>query len=66
MKSNTYTNIACLKQKFTIKVRMDCRIAATYKFQTILRFKRYDVVLTKKQSVMANIICSFVGDKMQT
>ena len=35
-----------------VKVIMDCRTASAHKFRTRLSFKRYYVILTKKQSVL--------------
>ena len=45
---------------------MDCRTTSAHKFRTRLGFKQYDVVLTKKQSVIAQIMSSFEGENMQT
>ena len=33
---------------------MDCRVTAAHRCRTKLGFKQYDVVLTKKQSVITN------------
>ena len=45
---------------------MDCRITAEYKFRTKLEFKKYDVILTKKQLMLTKIKGSFKGENMQT
>ena len=45
---------------------MNCRTAAAYKFRTRLGFKQYDVILTKKQSVLTKLKSSFEGENMQT
>ena len=34
---------------------MDCRTAAAHKFRTRLRFKQYNVILTKEQSGLIKI-----------
>ena len=39
-------------KELAIKVIKDCRNTATYKFRTRLRFKQYNVILTKEQSVL--------------
>ena len=44
---------------------MACTISA-HKFQTRLRFKQYDVVLAKEQSMLTKIVSSFEGETMQT
>ena len=45
---------------------MDCRTTSAHKFKTRLRFKQYDVILTKKtQSVLTKVMCSFEGENMQ-
>ena len=38
---------------------MDCRKTSAHKFRRRLRFKQYDVILTKEQSVLAKIMSSF-------
>ena len=45
---------------------MDCRITSAHKFRTRLGYKQYDVILTKKQSVLTKIMGSFEGENMQT
>ena len=45
---------------------MDCRTTSAHKFRARLGFKQYDVVLAKKQSVIAQIMSSFEGENMQT
>ena len=36
-----------------------------YRFRTWLRFKQYNVILTREQSVLTKIISSFEGENMQ-
>ena len=45
---------------------MDCKAISPHKFRTRLGFKKYDVILTKEQSVLAKIMSSFEGKNMQT
>ena len=45
---------------------MGCRITSAHKFRTRLGYKQYDVILTKKQSVLTKIMGSFEGENMQT
>ena len=45
---------------------MDCRTTAAHKFRTRLGFKQYDVILTKKQTVLTKMMSSFEGGNMQT
>ena len=46
---------------------MHCRITTPHKFRTRLGFKKYDVILTKEQSVLTKIKSSFEEQKtMQT
>ena len=45
---------------------MDCRTTSTYKFRTKLGLKKYDIILTKEQSVLTKIMNSFEGENMQT
>ena len=44
---------------------MDCRKTAEHKFSTRLGFRQYDVILTKEQSQLTQIKCSFEGENMQ-
>ena len=44
---------------------MDCRTTSAHKFRTKLRFKQYDVILTKHQSVLTKIMNFFKGENMQ-
>ena len=44
---------------------MDYRTTSAYQFRTRLRFKQYDVILTKEQSVLTKTITSFEGGDMQ-
>ena len=48
-------------EKLVIKV-----ITSTHKFRAILRFKQYDVTLTKVQPLPTEIMSSFDGENMQT
>ena len=45
-----------ISQKLAIKVNMDCRKTPAHKFRRRLRFKQYDVILTKEQSVLTKIM----------
>ena len=45
---------------------MDCRTTSAQKFRTKLRFKQYDVILTKEQSVLTKIMSSFEGENIKT
>ena len=45
---------------------MDCSTTSAHKFRTRLRIRQYDVILTKKQSVLTKIMSLFEGEKMQT
>ena len=53
-----------LKEELSIKVIMDCRTTAAHKFETRLRFKQYDVILSNEQSVLAKIRSSFEREIM--
>ena len=49
------------------KVIMDGKPTWDHKFRTRVGFKQYDVVLTKEQSVLTNIIMSSIeGENIQT
>ena len=52
-------NRISIQAKLAIKVIMDCRKTSAHKFRRRLRFKQYDVILTKEQSVLAKIMSSF-------
>ena len=41
---------------------MDCRTTSAHKFRTRLRFKQYDAILTKEQSVPTKIKSSYFHD----
>ena len=45
---------------------MNCRTTSTHKFRTRLRFKQFDVILAKEQSVLTEIMSSFEGENIQT
>ena len=45
---------------------MDCRTTSALEFRARLGFKQYNVILTKKQSVITEIMSSFEGENMLT
>ena len=45
---------------------MDCRTTSPNKFRKKVGFKQYDIILTKKQSVLTKIMSSFEREKLQT
>ena len=45
---------------------MECRKKSAHKFRTRLGFKQYDVILTKEQSELTEILSSFKRENMQT
>ena len=45
---------------------MACRTTSGHKFIARLGFKRYNVILTKEQSLLTKIMSSFEGGNMQT
>ena len=53
-------------RKLAIKVIMDCRTTSPNKFRKKVGFKQYDIILTKKQSVLTKIMSSFEREKLQT
>ena len=56
-----------MHKELPTKVIMHCRITTPHKFRTRLGFKKYDVILTKEQSVLTKIKSSFEEQKtMQT
>ena len=55
-------NRAFIRKELVTKIIMDCRTTAAHKFRTRLGFKQYDVILTKKQSVLTKIKSSFEGE----
>ena len=56
-----------IDEKLAMKVIMDGKPTWDHKFRTRVGFKQYDVVLTKEQSVLTNIIMSsFEGENIQT
>ena len=65
-KPKKQSNRIFIDEKLTVKVIMDCRTTSEHKFRTRLGFKKYDVILTKKQSVLTKIMSSFEGENMQT
>ena len=44
---------------------IDCRITSPHQFKTRLRFKQFDIILTKEQSMLTKIISSFEGENKQ-
>ena len=55
-----------MNEKLAIKVPMDWRTTAAHNFRTRLRFKQYNIILTKEQSVLIKIMSSFEGENIQT
>ena len=53
-----------IDEKLAVKVIMDCRTTSTHKFEKILGFKQYYVILIKRQSVLTKIMSSFKRNKM--
>ena len=45
---------------------MICRTTSANKFRTRLKFKRYDITLTKEQWLLTRIMSSFEKKNMQT
>ena len=45
---------------------MDCRTTLAHRFRARVRFKTYDVILPKENSVLTRIIYSFGREHMQT
>ena len=45
---------------------MDCRTTSALEFRATLGFKQYDVILTKEQSVLTEIMGLFEGENMLT
>ena len=45
-----------IDQNLAIKVIINCKTTSAHKFRTILRFKQYDIILTKEQSVLTKIM----------
>ena len=54
-----------INTKLAVKVITDYRTTSTHKFRTRLRFKQYDVILIKEQSVLTKIMRSFEGENIQ-
>ena len=52
---NQRSNRTFIDKELAVKLIMDCRTMAAPKFKTRLRFKQYDVILTKEQSVLTKI-----------
>ena len=51
--------------KLAIKSIMDCRTISAHRFKTNLGLNQYDIIFTKEQSVLTNIISLFEGENMQ-
>ena len=75
--SKKQVNRIFIHKKLTVKVIMDCRTTMAHKFKTMdcrtrdhkfrtLGLKKYDVILTKEQSVLTKIMSLFEGENMQT
>ena len=45
---------------------MDCRTTTTHKFKIRLKFKQYNVILAKEQSVLTKMMISTEGENMHT
>ena len=45
---------------------MDCRTTSAHTFREILELKKFDVILTKQQSVLVKITSLLEGENMQT
>ena len=50
-----------IREELAIKVIVYCRATATYKFRSRLGFKKYNIILTKEQSVLSKIKSSLAG-----
>ena len=59
-------NIIFADKTLEIKVNMDFRTTTTYKFKIRLKFKQYDVILAKEQSVLTKMMISTEGENMHT
>ena len=65
MKSKNQVNINFIDEKLAITVIMDCRTTSAHVSKTRLEFKKYDVIVTKEQSVLSKI-SSFEAENIQT
>lgn len=54
-----------IEEKLAIKIIMVCRTIAAHKFRARLRFKQYNMILTKEHSWQTKMITSFEGENMQ-
>ena len=54
-----------IDKKLAINVNMDCQTTSIHKSRVRLKFKQYDVILTKEQSVLIKIMSSYEGENMQ-
>ena len=54
------------EEEIATKVIMDCRTTSVHKCRTKLRFKQYDNILIKEQSVLTKMKNSFEKENMQT
>ena len=50
-----------VNEKLVIKVIMDCRATSAHEFKATLRFKQYNVILTKEHSMLTKVRSSFEG-----
>ena len=66
MEYKKQVNRISIDEKLTIKVIMACRKRMPLNFGTRLAFKQQDVILTKEQSVVTEMMSSFERENMQT
>ena len=55
-------NLLFINKKLILKVIVDCRTTAVHKFRIELRFKQYDVISAKAQSVSLNKKVNLKGE----
>ena len=55
-KPKKITHINFIHKELAVKIITDCGTAAAHTFKTKLRFKQYDDILTKEQSVLTKIM----------
>ena len=65
-KPKEHANRILIHEKLAIKIIFDCKATLGYKFRARLGLKRYDVILTKGQSLLTKIKSSFEGENTQT
>ena len=66
MNQKKQPNRIFIHKELAIKAIIDCRTTAVYKLRTRLGFKKYNVILTKEQSMLKKIKSSFEGKNMKT